>query len=102
MDAYKWSVYYGLPIGATTHIIGEYVDAGEIIERREISVSQFDTFHSIAQLVYENEIDMLVGAISKINEEHSFFAPPGNSEIFKRMPADKEKELFDCFERHYY
>lgn len=98
LDAYKWSVYNGLPIGATTHFLGEYVDAGEIIERREIRVETSDTFHSVAQRVYENEIDMLVGAIEKIDEVHEFIVPDG--EIFKRMPESKERELFRKFEEY--
>lgn len=98
LDAYKWSVYNGLPIGASTHFLGEYVDAGEIIERRRIMVEAFDTFHSVAQKVYENEIDMLVGAIEKINEKHEFIV--SDSEVFKRMPESREYELFRKFEEY--
>lgn len=98
LDAYKWSVYYGLPIGVTTHFLGKYVDAGEIIERRRIRIQEFDTFHSVAQSVYENEIDMLTGAIEKINERHEFIIPKG--EVFRRMPEEKEREIFRKFEEY--
>lgn len=97
LDAYKWSVYENLPIGVTTHFLGRYVDAGEIIERREIGVRLYDTFHSVAQRVYENEIDMLVGAIEKVDEGHDFIVPDG--ELLRRMPEEKERELFERFER---
>lgn len=52
LDAYKWSIYYDLPIGVTTHFLGDYVDAGEIIELRKIEVEEYDTFHSVAQRIY--------------------------------------------------
>ncbi len=44
LDAYKWSIYYDLPIGVMTHFLGDYIDAREIIEQREIKVEQYDTF----------------------------------------------------------
>ncbi len=98
LDAYKWSVYKGLPIGVSSHFLGEYVDAGEVIERRLIEISPYDTFHSIAQRIYENEIAMLVGAIEKANEKHEMIIPEIGSEPFKRMPAEMEEVLFEKFE----
>lgn len=100
LDSYKWSVYYDLPFGVTTHFIGKYIDGGEIIERREIKAGQYDTFHSVAQRVYENEIDMLVGAIELADYEHDFVVP--DSTLFKRMPPDIEKTLFKKFEDRIY
>ena len=47
--------------------------------------------------VYENEIDMLVHAIELIDEPHEFIVPE-KEEFFKRMPEEKEKELFKKFE----
>ena len=98
LDAYKWSVYYGLPVGVTTHFLGDYVDAGEVIERRSIDIREFDTFHSVAGRIYENEIDMLVGAIDKVDDDHKIIIPDEDSVIFKRMPEEKERELPARFE----
>ncbi len=96
LDSYKWSVYYNLPIGVTTHFIGEYIDGGEIIERREITIEKYDTFHSVAYRVYEHEIDMLVGAIEIADNEHEFIIP--ENEIYKRMPENLEEKLLYIFE----
>ena len=63
LDALKWAIIEKQPIGVTTHIIGDYVDAGEVIERRNIEVNAYDTFHALSQRVYENEVSMLVEAI---------------------------------------
>ncbi|MCR5688228.1 MAG: phosphoribosylglycinamide formyltransferase [Lachnospiraceae bacterium] len=100
LDAYKWSIWYGLPVGVTTHIIGEYVDAGEVIEQRRIYAGPYDTFHSLARRIYENEIDMLVGAVDKIDDEHIMMIPPEGSEIFKRMPEEIERQLLGKFEEY--
>lgn len=96
LDAYKWSIYYGLPLGVTTHYLGEHIDAGEVIERRQIFIKQYDTFHLVAQRIYENEVDMLVNAIQKADDEHEYIIP--DNEVFKRMDKEKEKTLFDKFE----
>ncbi len=95
LDAYKWSVYYDLPLGVTTHFLGDYVDAGEIIERREIFIKPYDTFHSVAQRIYENEIDMLVSAIEMADQRHEFIIP--DNCVFKRMPKDKEEHIMELF-----
>ena len=97
LDSYKWSLYLGLTIGVTTHFLGVYVDGGEVIERREIRPTPYDTFHSVAQRVYENEIDMLVGALERLDEKHIFIVPDENIAPFRRMPEDKERELIERF-----
>lgn len=97
LDAYKWSIYYDIPIGVTTQFLGDVVDAGEIIEQREIKVGEYDTFHSVAQRIYENEIDMLVGAIELADKKHTF-ALPETGDAFRRMPCNIEEKLYDMFD----
>lgn len=98
LDAYKWEIYEDKPIGVTTHFLGEYVDAGEVIECREIAVREHDTFHSVAQRVYETEVDMLVSALEKIEQEH-IYIEPGDNVLHKRMPNELEQDIFEKFER---
>lgn len=98
LDSYKWAVYLGLPIGVTTHIIGKEVDAGEIIERCKIKVNENDTFHTVAQRVYEAEVCMLVDAVNKVHDEHKYIK--GEPEIFRRMPNDLELGLYKKFEEY--
>jgi len=97
LDSLKWSIYRNQPVGVTTHFVGDYVDGGVIIEQRIIDILAYDTFHSVAGRVYENEIDMLVGALEKINEEHIFIIP--DTELNRRMPHKIEEELFRRFEK---
>lgn len=98
LDALKWAIIENEPIGVTTHLIGDYVDAGEIIERRQITIYKNDTFHSVANRVYENEVTMLVEAIDKTDKTEIIM--PGDSMLHKRMPEDLEKKLFDSFENY--
>lgn len=97
LDSYKWAVYEAKKIGVSTHLIGEYVDAGELIERRELKINDNDTFHTVAARLYENEIDMLVSALEKLEDEHILIIPETDN-VHKRMPHILEKELFEKFE----
>lgn len=100
LDAFKWAIVEKQPIGVTTHLIGKYVDAGKVIERRKINVYQTDTFHAVAERVYENEVSMLIEAIEKCDITNLDTIYPENYEVHKRMPENLEKNLFELFEQY--
>lgn len=101
LDAFKWAVFEGQPIGVTTHVIGDEIDAGEIIERKIIPIYPTDTFHAAAQRVYETEIQMLVDVADKIpfKEGVSYISGSGYP-VHRRMPHEKEITLLERFERY--
>jgi phosphoribosylglycinamide formyltransferase-1 len=75
LDALKWAIYEGQPIGVTTHVVNSQPDSGMLIDRKIVPVYFEDSFDSIARRVYETEIKMLVEAIElpeteKILVEH--------------------------------
>lgn len=99
LDAFKWSIVDEIPIGVTTHLLGDEIDAGEIIDRRIVDIFENDTFHSVAQRVYENEIVCLVDALGKLDDEHQIIHG-GDYPIRKRMQRDIESSLMDAFEKY--
>lgn len=98
LDAFKWAIVEKQPIGVTTHLIGNYIDAGNVIERRKIDVYSVDTFHAVAERVYENEVSMLVEAIENCDIDNTTFIPPESYVLHKRMPIDIEANLLENFE----
>lgn len=98
LDALKWAIYEGEPIGVTSHLLGREIDAGEIIERREIPISPAESFFELGMRVYWNEVDMLVGALRKLNEPHEFISA-GDTVLHRRMPAETEMEMLRRYER---
>jgi len=100
LDALKWAIFENEPVGVTTHLIGEYIDAGQVIERRKIDVYKTDTFHALAQRVYENEVSMLVEAIKNYDSHTLETIYPSGYEIHKRMPEELEKNLIDKFDAY--
>lgn len=100
LDALKWAVAEKEPIGVTTHIIGDLVDAGDIIRRERVALSSKDTFHTIAQKVYEMEIKMLVEAVEEIKNGTNDFIDGEGYIVHKRMPNDMENNLYSMFEEY--
>jgi len=98
LDALKWAIIENEPIGVTTHVIGDEIDAGLIIERREIDIDKSDTFHLLARRVYETEVAMLVDAIVKVDTATTYMSGEGYI-IHKRMPHDIEQHLLEKFEK---
>lgn len=98
LDAFKWAIYENLPIGVTTHLIGDEVDAGAIIDRREVPIYRNDTFHALAQRVYETEIIMLVDSL-RLQAKPQFFENAEGHELHKRMPKELEEHLMERFRK---
>ena len=93
LDALKWAIIEGKKIGCTTHLLGDEIDAGLIIERKEIPIYPYDTFHALAYRVYEQEILMLVDAIEKVDDAREYISGEGFA-VHKRMPHEVEINLF--------
>jgi len=96
LDALKWAIYNGDPIGVTTHVIDSEIDSGYLIEQKIINVGFYDTFHSVALRQYEMEIEMIVRAIDmpvgeKIFNKHHL---PN-----KRMPIELEPIMMERFNK---
>lgn len=99
LDAFKWAIWEGMPIGVTTHLIGDIIDGGEVIDRQVIDINKNTTFFEAAQDVYEKEISMLVESIQKLDEKHMYLEPE-NHVLHKRMPHEMEEQLLECFEEY--
>ncbi len=100
LDAFKWAIYLGQPLGVTTHYISEKADEGQLIERRIIPVYFEDSFHNVAYRIYETEIEMLVNSIKLIdNNQIKYESLSDNKYVAnKRMPHNKEIIMMSRFE----
>ncbi len=98
LDALKWAIIEDQPIGVTSHVLGDEIDAGLIIEKKIVEITKRDTFHALAQRVYETEVLMLVEAIEKVDDACDY-ASPGSNILHKRMPSNIEEMLLVKFEK---
>jgi len=94
LDALKWAIYKGEPIGVTTHVINSEIDSGYLIEQEFINIGFYDSFHSVCLRQYEKEVEMIIRAIDKpvgrkiCNKHHV----PN-----KRMPIELEPIMMERF-----
>ncbi|MDL2209426.1 hypothetical protein LJC26_01285 [Desulfovibrio sp. OttesenSCG-928-O18] len=95
LDALKWAIYDGQPIGVTTHVLGDEVDAGLMVDRKTVPVFHNDTFHAVAQRQYELEVAMLVEALEKVETATEHL--DANFPLRRRMPHDFETRIFSRF-----
>lgn len=100
LDAFKWAIYQGHPIGVTTHYISDKADEGKLIEKRIIPIYFEDSFHNVAYRIYETEIEMLVNTIKLIeNNQVGYESLADNKYVAnKRMPHNYELIMMDRFE----
>ena len=68
LDAFKWAIYNGMPLGATVHYVTNTADEGTLIHQEMINVEFTDTFHSVANRLYELEVKLLVDSIDLLEE----------------------------------
>ena len=99
LDALKWAIYEGQPIGVTTHVVNSEVDSGRLIERNLVPLNKYDTFYSIAMKQYELEIEMLSRAVEQLHQ-HSEKIHNQHYQPHRRMPRLKEAELYERLQNY--
>lgn len=100
LDAFKWSIYDMLPLGVTLHYIDEGVDAGEVVSIIPTPVFPSDTLETLARRHYENEIRMLIHFEEYLKHPQNPFAGIVQRESTRRMKAEQECMLLECFVRY--
>jgi phosphoribosylglycinamide formyltransferase 1 len=101
LDAFKWSIFEGVPLGVTLHTIDAQVDAGEVIAIVKTPIFPSDTLELLARRHYELELDLLCESLSfldgtvKIDRATYPEHPPR-----MRMPIHTEKEMVAKFDQY--
>ncbi len=90
LDAFKWAIYDGQPVGVTLHYIDDEVDVGDIVNIELTDVFEEDTIYSFARRHYEHEITMM----SNFDNLECHVTPiEGFGRAHMRMGMGKEAEL---------
>ena len=100
LDAFKWAILDGMPIGNSLHFIDEQADAGEVLAVSETPLYPGDTLEQFARRHYECELWMM------LDFERAMSGPrPDRSSIEARparmrMPAAQQEMLWDAFDAY--
>ena len=104
LDALLWSIRNDIPLGVTSHLIDERVDAGRILERRVIDLHEDDTILDLSEKLYETQLEMLPDAIDRaynsIIEEVDFKAGNYNRKMNGEMERETVNMLSGYLERN--
>jgi hypothetical protein len=99
LDALKWAIYKGDPIGVTLHYIDNKADEGLLIDRVTVPLYYEDTFHSFAFRQYEFELNLLAASIIKVKEIEKFESLADERYLpNRRMPHHLEIKMIKRFE----
>lgn len=98
LDAFKWAIINGLPIGNTLHYIDEGVDQGEVVAVLKTPLYPSDSLESFARRHYELEIDMMSAFSEHLANPQNDFPTISERESTRRMPAAVEAQIFSAFE----
>lgn len=95
LDAFKWAILNGDPIGNTLHVIDEHADAGSVIHQEITPLFASDTVQSFADRHYRIEICMLARFQDYLRHGQKLAYPV--NEARKRMPIAVEEEMMAAF-----
>lgn len=100
LDALKWAILEGLPVGVTVHVAAPEADAGHLIRQAVVPIRACDTFETFAARQYEMEIRMLADAVADFRKS-PILTPLDStkSPVRKRMPREKEEQMLLAFEK---
>jgi folate-dependent phosphoribosylglycinamide formyltransferase PurN len=99
LDALQWAILRDQPLGVTAHLIDKRVDAGWILERREIPEYPDDTLVDLSLRLYETQLAMLKPALLRVgSEDRRTFERVTGGEYNKSFPAELVPELLAQFE----
>ena len=92
LDAMLWSIRNDIPLGVTSHLIDERVDAGKILERRTIDLHEDDTIFDLSERLYETQLEMLPGAIDHAQKSMTEDVDFESGTYNRKMSGDMERE----------
>ena len=97
LDALKWAILNGSPIGNTLHFIDNEVDCGEVLHVDLTEIFESDTIESVFRRHYENEINLLANFMQFLPSQVPITNYP-TGEPTKRMPYEIEQQLKENFD----
>jgi hypothetical protein len=99
LDALQWAIMRDQPLGVTAHLIDKRVDAGWILERREIAEYADDTLVDLSLRLYETQLAMLKPALERaLHFERHMLDHVAGGRYNRSFPVELAAELLDQFE----
>jgi phosphoribosylglycinamide formyltransferase-1 len=69
LDSVQWAIYKGLPLGITSHLIDERVDAGRIVERHILPEYADDTLLDLSERLHQWQLERFSDTIDAVVDQ---------------------------------
>lgn len=98
VDAFKWSIVNGGPLGVTLHVIDEVIDRGMILYRCPVPILSNDTLAALCQRAYDVECDLLANFDLHLqNLRCGWFVGEAHPLSRKRIPKELDDRIETVF-----
>jgi phosphoribosylglycinamide formyltransferase-1 len=101
VDAFKWALVNGWPIGVTLHKIDEQIDRGTILYRHVVPILSDDTLPVVCERAYSFECDLLANFQDHLRWlTQPWLVGDEHPVSHKRIPAEIDAVLPKVFSRY--
>jgi phosphoribosylglycinamide formyltransferase-1 len=98
VDTLQWIIYDSLPMGVTSHFIDHRVDAGRIIERKELPRYKDDTLKDISLRLYHGQLEIFRETITRAKNDKYFERVQDDvKRSYGYFPTELEDEMYKRF-----
>ena len=87
----------GVKIKVTSHLIDSKIDAGKLIEKKEVKVLKNDTIFDISKKSYLTEISLVKSSVKKALDKSFTELDISSSSYDYKVPFESFKQFEDCF-----
>ncbi len=91
LDSFKWSIFYGQPLGNTLHFIDQKVENGKILHHEITPINEDLSISQAAKIHYKNEIKLLSNFENFLNQNENTIFKLKTLPLNKKMDSSKEK-----------
>ena len=94
LDSLLWSIYNNYPLGVTSHLINQKIDAGKLVMKSKIKILSNDNLFTIHKKIYNLQLDLIIPSLNQLylNRDLQILADHGSYNTY--MSEDLQKKVF--------
>jgi len=95
LDSLLWSIYNNYPLGVTSHLINQKIDAGKLVMKSKIKILSSDNLCTIHKKIYNLQLDLIIPSLNQLslNRDLQILADHGSYNTY--MSEDLQKEVVE-------
>ena len=93
LDSILWSIYNNYPLGVTSHLINQKIDAGNLVIKNKIKILSHDNLFSIHKKIYNLQLDLIIPSLNKLSLNSDLQTLTDHGSYNSYMSEDLQKEV---------